>query len=67
MDRTEIQDLGEFILIAKLTEGFTKKQPSTLLGVGDDAAVVDPLGKSKVLLRLSHRNKETRGMNMPEE
>ncbi|MBQ80979.1 MAG: hypothetical protein CL825_00190 [Crocinitomicaceae bacterium] len=45
MDRTEIQDLGEFRLIAKLTEGLTKKQPSTLLGVGDDAAVVDPLGK----------------------
>ena len=49
MDRTEIQDLGEFRLIAKLTEGLTKKQPSTLLGVGDDAAVVDPLGKRVVI------------------
>ncbi len=49
MNRTEIQDLGEFRLIAKLTEGLTKNQPSTLLGVGDDAAVVDPLGKSVVI------------------
>ena len=49
MDRTEIQDLGEFRLIAKLTVGLTKKQPSTLLGVGDDAAVVDPLGKRVVI------------------
>ena len=49
MDRTEIQDLGEFRLIAKLTEGLTKKQPSTLLGVGDDAAVVNPLGKRVVI------------------
>ena len=49
MDRTEIQDLGEFRLIAKLTEGLTKKQPSTLLGVGDDAAVMDPLGKRVVI------------------
>ena len=49
MDRTEIQDLGEFRLITKLTEGLTKKQPSTLLGVGDDAAVVNPLGKRVVI------------------
>ena len=28
MDRTDIQDLGEFRLIAKLTEGLLNKQPS---------------------------------------
>jgi len=49
MSRTEIQDLGEFGLIGKLTEGLTKKQPSSLLGVGDDAAVIDPLGKRVVV------------------
>lgn len=49
MDRTEIQDLGEFGLIGKLTEGLEKRQPSTLLGVGDDAAVIDPMGKRVVL------------------
>jgi thiamine-monophosphate kinase len=49
MDRTEIQDLGEFGLIAKLTQGIEKRQPSTLLGVGDDAAVIDPMGKRLVV------------------
>ncbi len=49
MGRTEIQDLGEFGLISKLTEGLMKKQPSSLLGVGDDAAVIDPLGKKVVV------------------
>ena len=49
MDRTEIQDLGEFKLIERLTAGLTKKQPSSLLGVGDDAAVIDPLGKRVVV------------------
>ena len=49
MERTEIQDLGEFGLIGRLTEGLQKRQPSTLLGVGDDAAVIDPLGKRVVV------------------
>ena len=49
MDRTEIEDLGEFRLIDRLTAGLTKKQPSSLLGVGDDAAVIDPLGKRVVV------------------
>jgi len=45
MERTEIKDLGEFGLISRLTKDLKKTQPSTLLGVGDDAAVIDPLGK----------------------
>lgn len=49
MDRTEIQDLGEFALIGRLTKNLKKTQPSTLLGVGDDAAVIDPLGKRLVV------------------
>jgi len=36
-----IASLGEFGLIDHLTQKFEKRQPSTLLGVGDDAAVID--------------------------
>lgn len=39
--RTEIASLGEFGLIEHLTKGFEIKQPSTLKGVGDDAAVIE--------------------------
>jgi len=36
-----IEEMGEFGLIDHLTSGFTNKQESTHLGVGDDAAVID--------------------------
>ncbi len=36
-----IEELGEFGLIDHLTSGFTCRQESTKLGVGDDAAVID--------------------------
>jgi len=39
--KTEIKDLGEFGLIERLTKGFTSKNPNTIKGVGDDAAVID--------------------------
>jgi thiamine-monophosphate kinase len=39
--RTEIGKYGEFGLIEHLTKGFEIKQPSTLKGVGDDAAVIE--------------------------
>ena len=39
--RTSLADLGEFGLIDRLTEGFEIHNPSTLKGVGDDAAVMD--------------------------
>ncbi len=38
--RTEIATLGEFGLIDRLTKDFTSRNPETLRGVGDDAAVV---------------------------
>ncbi|MEO1260382.1 MAG: thiamine-phosphate kinase [Bacteroidota bacterium] len=38
--RTEIGQLGEFGLIEHLTKGFEIKQPTTLKGIGDDAAVL---------------------------
>lgn len=39
--RTDVNSLGEFGLIEHLTRDFPSRQPSTLKGVGDDAAVID--------------------------
>lgn len=39
--RTSIAQLGEFGLIDHLTKNFEIAQPSTLKGIGDDAAVLD--------------------------
>lgn len=39
-DRTELSQLGEFGLIQHLTRHFENQQKSTLLGVGDDAALI---------------------------
>ncbi len=39
-NRTEIGALGEFGLIDRLTSTFTNKNESTLLGIGDDAAII---------------------------
>ena len=40
MKRTEIATIGEFGLIRHLTKGFECKNPSTIKGVGDDAAIL---------------------------
>lgn len=47
--RTEIADLGEFGLIEHLTKNAEIQNASTILGVGDDAAVIDHFGKQTVL------------------
>lgn len=47
--RTEISSLGEFGLIDHLTKNIEIKHASTILGVGDDAAVIDHFGKQTVL------------------
>lgn len=39
--RTELQNLGEFGLIELLQKHFETKSPKTILGIGDDAAVLD--------------------------
>ncbi len=49
MERTEISELGEFGLIDRLTKNFEFQNASSVLGVGDDAAIVDPLGKQIVV------------------
>ena len=39
--KTDLEQLGEFGLIQHLTKDFSITQPSTLKGIGDDAAVLD--------------------------
>ncbi|MFT4093060.1 MAG: thiamine-phosphate kinase [Niabella sp.] len=48
-ERTEISDLGEFGLIDHLTKNIELQNASSLLGVGDDAAVIDHFGKQTVI------------------
>ena len=48
-ERTEISSFGEFGLIKHLTENIKLKNASSLLGIGDDAAVLD-YSKKKVLV-----------------
>ncbi len=47
--RTEIASLGEFGLIDRLTNKFTAKNPSTMIAMGDDAAVCSPPADHTVL------------------
>ena len=47
--RTEIASLGEFGLIEHLTKNIDIKNSSTLLGVGDDGAVIDHFGRQTVV------------------
>ncbi|MEX2335967.1 MAG: thiamine-phosphate kinase [Fulvivirga sp.] len=39
--RTEINELGEFGLINRISENFTAQHKETKLGIGDDAAIID--------------------------
>lgn len=48
-ERTEIGSLGEFGLIEHLTRNNETRQASTVLSVGDDAAVIDQFGKQTVI------------------
>src|SRR6195952_5749321 len=48
-ERTEIAALGEFGLIEHLTKNIELHNASSIVGVGDDAAVIDPLGKQMVV------------------
>jgi thiamine-monophosphate kinase len=47
--RTEIGDLGEFGLINHLTKNIELHNASSIVGVGDDAAVIDHFGKQTVI------------------
>jgi len=48
-DRTEISSLGEFGLIEHLTKNIELQNASSIVGVGDDAAVIDHFGKQSVI------------------
>ena len=48
-NRTEISTLGEFSLIDHLTKNFEIQNVSTVVGVGDDAAVIDHFGKQTIV------------------
>src|SRR6516164_10463104 len=47
--RTEISSLGEFGLIDHLTRNIELKNASSIVGVGDDGAVIDHYGKQTVI------------------
>jgi thiamine-monophosphate kinase len=47
--RTEIASLGEFGLIEHLTQNNETRNASTILSIGDDAAVIDNFGKQTVV------------------
>jgi len=49
MSRTEISSLGEFGLINHLTKNIELQNASSIVGVGDDAAVIDHFGKQTVI------------------
>jgi thiamine-monophosphate kinase len=48
-NRTEVSSLGEFGLIDHLTKNIEIHNASTILGVGDDAAVIDHFGKQTLI------------------
>lgn len=48
-ERTEISDLGEFGLIDRISAGFVNQNSSTVLGIGDDAAIIDTGEKFSVV------------------
>ena len=47
--RTSLSQLGEFGLIDHLTQNFAINQPTTVTGIGDDAAIIDTQGKQLVV------------------
>src|SRR3954466_12733030 len=48
-NRTELQSLGEFGLIQRISAGVTLQNPESVRGIGDDAAVID-VGNQYLLL-----------------
>jgi thiamine-monophosphate kinase len=47
--RTDVNTLGEFGLIEHLTKYFVDRNPGTIKGIGDDAAVIDAAGLETVV------------------
>jgi thiamine-monophosphate kinase len=49
MERTEVSSIGEFGLIDRLTKNLEMQNASSIVGVGDDAAIIDHFGKQTVI------------------
>lgn len=50
MSRTDVNTLGEFGLIEHLTSTFKNRQPTTILGIGDDAAIIETGGDEQLVV-----------------
>jgi len=48
-ERTEISTLGEFGLIDHLTKNFEIQNASSIVSIGDDAAIIDHFGKQTIV------------------
>lgn len=48
-NRTELNQIGEFGLIEQIAKTIVLKQPSTIKGIGDDAAVIIPESETTVV------------------
>src|ERR1035438_3666361 len=48
-NRTELEELGEFGLIDYISRTIKLKNPSSIKGIGDDAAIIDNNGKMTVV------------------
>ena len=55
--KTSLREIGEFGLIRKIQDAFPSVDPSVLIGIGDDAAVVSP-SRGKILLMTTDTLKE---------
>ena len=55
-ERTEIAAMGEFGLIEHLTKNIELQNASSILGVGDDAAVIDHFGKQTGVMFIEENN-----------
>ena len=49
MNNSEINELEEFGLIKRISSKFNNKRKSTIIGIGDDSAVINPQKKLMLL------------------
>src|SRR6476661_519645 len=47
---TPLKDIGEFALIRRLQQKITLQQPSSVLGIGDDAAIIAPAAGQELVV-----------------
>ena len=64
-NNTKLSKLGEFGLIEHITSNFKIKNQSTVLGVGDDAAVLNFDNRYSIIHGLSMRLLEFLNANLP--